>query len=100
MSSGASSTDHSPVVEVVPLVPAWRLSRAFSYAVPDKLAGKIERGSLVRIPLGGRKVRGLVVAVAEGPGQQLEEVAGVVIQVPIAPPPMTELLDWVAERYL
>ena len=76
------------------------MSRAFSYAVPDKLAGKIERGSLVRIPLGGRKVRGLVVAVTEASDGQLEEVAGVVIPVPIAPPPMTELLDWVAERYL
>ena len=100
MSSGASSA-RPLTAEVVPLVPAWRLSRTFTYGIPEKLAGKIEAGSLVRVPLGGRKVRGVVVEVGSGSeGQTLEEVAGVVIPVPMAPPPMTELLDWMSERYI
>ena len=100
MSSGASSADVAHVVEVVPLVPAWRLSRTFSYRVPEKLAGKVEPGSLIRVPLGGRKVRGIVVGAGVTTDQVLEEVAGVVVPVPIARPPMTELLDWISDRYL
>ncbi|MBW3595450.1 MAG: hypothetical protein KY391_07705, partial [Actinobacteria bacterium] len=100
MSSGVSSAESAPVVDVVPLVPAWRLSRTFSYRVPPKLEGKVEPGSLVRIPLGSRKVRGVVVDI-RGPDEgELEDVAGVVIPVPIAPPPLTDLLDWLSDRYV
>jgi len=76
------------------------LSRTFSYAVPSKLAGKIDAGSLVRVPLGGRKVRGVVVDVRDGTDDGLEEVAGLVIDVALARPPLTDLLDWLAERYV
>ena len=100
MSSAASSADPLPVVEVVPLVPAWRLSRAFSYAVPSKLGSKVEVGSLVRIPLGGRRVRGVVVEFSDGPGDALEEISGLVIPVPLARPPLVELLDWISTRYV
>lgn len=100
MSSGASSADPVPTALVVPLVPAWRLSRAFSYAVPEKLASKVEPGTLVRVPLGGRRVRGIVVDVTASGDESLEEIAGVVIPVPLARPPMIELLDWIASRYL
>ena len=102
MSSGASSADPAPVVvvQVVPLVPAWRLSRAFSYAVPEKLAGTVRRGSLVRVPLGGRKVRGIVVDEGEASAAELEEVTGVVMPTPVAAPPMIDLLDWIADRYV
>jgi len=100
MSSGVSSADPASVVDVVPLVPAWRLSRAFTYAVPPKLAGKVHTGSLVRVPLGGRKVRGVVVEARTETIADLEEVGGIVIPVPLAPPPLTDLLDWIAGRYL
>lgn len=100
MSSAASSVDPVPLAEVVPLVPAWRLSRAFSYAVPSKLAATIEVGSLVRIPLGGRRVRGLVVEMGETTEETLEEIAGVVIPVPLAGRPLIELLDWISTRYV
>lgn len=58
-------------------------------------------GSLVRIPFGHRKVRGIVLEVAEKePERELEAVLTAVISVPLAPPPLTELLGWVAERYV
>ena len=76
------------------------MSRAFSYAVPEKMAGKVAIGSLVRVPFGGRRVRGIVIDVADGDTTELEELAGLVIPVPIVPPPMPELLDWIARRYL
>jgi primosomal protein N' (replication factor Y) len=100
MSSAASSADPVPAAHVVPLVPAWRTSRAFTYAIPDKLDGKVDVGTLVRIPFGGRRVRGIVVELAESPDGSLEEIAGVVIPVPLARPPMVELLDWISSRYV
>jgi len=102
MTSAAPSTDLpvAVVAEVVPLVPAWRLSRTFSYVVPEKLLGKVEPGSLVRIPLGGRKVRGIVVEISTGTEPGREEIAGLVIPVPVARPPVTDLLEWISERYV
>lgn len=100
MSSAASPADPVPAAQVIPLVPAWRTSRAFTYAIPKKLAGKVEAGTLVRIPFGGRRVRGIVVALEGSTEEELEEIAGVVIPVPIARPPMIELLDWISARYV
>ncbi len=86
------------IAEVVPLVSAWAVDKTFSYAVPSEL--DVSVGSLVRVPFGGRKVRGVVVAVTEGDGAELEEVLGLVVVPPIAPPPMHEVLEWVAQRYV
>lgn len=76
------------------------MSRPFSYALPENLEGKVEVGTLVRVPLGGRRVRGIVVEVGSSTDETLEAVAGVVIRVPLARPPMIDLLDWMAARYL
>lgn len=100
MSSGVSSANASPVAHVQPLVRAWRVSHSFSYAIPEKLTGKVDVGSLVRIPFGGRRVRGIVVGLGDPSDETLDELLGVVIDVPMAPPPMTEVLDWIAERYV
>ena len=48
------------VVAVLPDVTG--IDREFAYAVPDPLTGRLELGSIVRVPLHGRKVRGWVVA--------------------------------------
>lgn len=76
------------------------MSRAFTYAIPDKLHGKIEAGLLVRVPLGGRRVRGIVVGLESSSDTSLEAIAGIVLSVPLARPPMIELLDWISARYL
>ena len=98
MSSAASSV--SPTALVIPLVPAWRVSRAFSYSIPEKLAGTVAVGTLVRIPLGGRRVRGIVVELTGPSEESLEELLGVVIAAPVAPAPMIDVLDWIADRYV
>lgn len=88
------------VASVVPLVPAWRVDRAFEYLVPDEIAGTISTGSLVRVPFGHRKVRGIVVSVGEQvPERELESVLKAIVDVPLAPHPLGALLEWVAERY-
>lgn len=106
MTSGDSAPEPvaSPqptVASVVPLVPAWRVGKEFSYAVPDELTGKIACGVLVRVPFGGRKVRGIVTGVEiRPPGRDLEPILSVVIEYPLAPAPMADLLRWVSRRYV
>jgi primosomal protein N' (replication factor Y) (superfamily II helicase) len=85
---------------VIPLVRAWRLDRSFDYAIPDALASTLAVGSLVRVPLGPRKVRGIVVEVSDGEPHGLEPVLSVVVRAPLAVPVLRDLLRWVAARYV
>ena len=101
-----SSVDSAPSpqrVSVVPLVPAWRVDRAYSYSVPEKLAGKLSIGSLVRVPFGGRNVRAVVVdtdAGRVGEPETLLDVKALIVDEPLTPPPLDALIAWVADRYV
>jgi primosomal protein N' (replication factor Y) len=104
MSSGASSAERTRptflVASAVPLVPAWRLDRALDYLVPPRMEERVRVGSLVRIPLGRRNVRGVVVELGRrAPERVLEEIADTVLDVPVCPPSLRRIVDWVAERY-
>ena len=102
MTSGAPPADPRPqlVASVVPLVSAWRLDRAFDYAVSGALAARIAPGTLVRAPLGARVVRGVVVALfEESPERQLESLRALVVDEPLVPPPLDRLYRWLARRY-
>lgn len=57
-------------------------------------------GSLVRVPFGHRKVRGIVVAVTEGAAEGLETVAAKVTSRPVMPGVTAQLFDWIATRYV
>ena len=101
MSSGDSAPEASPLVSVVPLVPAWRVDRTYTYSVPEKLAGVLVVGSLVRVPFGHRNVRAVVVGDAEGhDGEDVLDVAALIVEQPLTPPPLDRLLEWVSERYV
>lgn len=73
------------LAEVVVDVAIWGLNKGLTYEVPDKLAPALRVGSVVRVPLRNRKVRGWVVGLsffdpappaAEMPGK-LQQVAAV-----------------------
>lgn len=99
--SASGGTDLPLVAAVVPLVPAWSVDRTFDYAVPDDLTSKVGVGSLVRIPFGGRNVRGIVTDIDRKPSdRELEPVKSVPLHAPVAAPPMPELFRWMAQRYL
>lgn len=74
------------------------MDRTFTYLVPEGLDVRV--GSLVRIPLASRRVRGVVVALDEAEPEGLSEIAGLVSPWPVAPAPMPEVLRWVAHRYV
>jgi primosomal protein N' (replication factor Y) len=100
MSSAGSAPTDATRAAVFPLIPAWRVDRPFDYAIPERLRDDVRVGSLVRVPFGGRRVRGIVAQVNSGATEGLEEIAAVVFDDPITPPPLDLLMGWVAERYL
>lgn len=86
------------VCRVVPDVTA--VERAFDYLVPPELGALVRVGSVVRVPLHGRRVRGWVVAddvEPEAPGERLRPLLAAVSEGPR--PDVVELSEWVARRY-
>lgn len=75
------------------------MDRSLDYLVPDRFADRIGVGSVVRVPLHGRRVRGWVVELDARPaeGVELDPITGVT---GIGPDEaMIELSRWVAWRW-
>jgi len=85
------------VVRVVCDVAA--IGKAFDYTVPPGLAGRVERGTEVRVVLHGRRVRGWVddIGVAPPPGVELRPLSAVRGVGP--PPAVMDLAPWAAWRW-
>ena len=85
------------VVEVLPDVSG--IDRTFVYDVPAELAGRVEVGSIVRVLLHGRRVRGWVVAETTVPplAVDLRPLGELVSLGP--PSAVVDLCRWAAWRY-
>ena len=83
---------------MVPDVPSFSVDGGFAYAVRE--ASRVTLGSLVRVPLGGRRVRGFVVEVGPGSGQGLKAVSTVSGDLPVFDERLLETLRWAAHHYL
>jgi primosomal protein N' (replication factor Y) len=76
------------------------VERLFDYSVPDALAGVVGVGTIVRVNLGGRRVRGWVVedgVVSEAPPEKLRPLVAAVSAGP--PPEVIDLTGWAAWRF-
>src|SRR5450759_1011521 len=84
----------SRTASVFPLATAGALAREFTYLVPEE----IEPGQVVRVRLGGRRVRGVVseVGVTPPPGIELAQVEEVAERIPAH---LVELALWLAAFY-
>ncbi|MDP9233469.1 MAG: hypothetical protein M3P01_02840, partial [Actinomycetota bacterium] len=67
--------------------------------MPAGLRKDVGVGSLVRVPLGSRKVRGIVLEVSGDDPNGLAPIQAVIIQASLAPPPLRDLLKWISARY-
>ena len=86
------------VARVVPDVPTFAVDGGFAYAVGQ--GQEVSVGSVVRIPLGGRKVRGFVTDVRAGSPEGLKELRGVSGEVPVFDERLLETLRWAAHHYV
>jgi primosomal protein N' len=105
MSSGGSarnSLEGPPLLaSVVPLVSVWRVDRPFDYLVPEELAERIVAGCVVAVTFGNRRVRAVVRGLRrELQDRDLAPIDRVVVAAPVAGPPLGDLLDFEARRYV
>lgn len=86
------------MVRVRPDLPA--VDRAFDYLVPGAVASRVEVGTVVRVPLHGRRVRGWVVAVDVEPETERARLLELTKVVGAGPPPeVMDLARWAAHRW-
>ncbi|NQV07998.1 hypothetical protein HQ535_15780 [bacterium] len=83
---------------MVPDLPTFAVDDGFAYEVPDALDVPI--GSIVRIPLGGRRVRGWVVADREPERPRLRALLGVSGDHPVFDRNLLTTLRWAALHYV
>lgn len=76
------------------------LRREFDYAIPPELAGQVDVGSRVQVPLGARKVLGVVTAVAEESARaRLKPILKVIGAQTLVTPKVIKLANWIADYY-
>ncbi len=89
-----------PAAQIVPAVPTFSVDGGFWYSIPEHLVDDIEIGRIVRVPLGGRRVRGYVVDVAKAQPGKLKAILGVSGEAPVFDHPLLKSLRWAAHHYV
>lgn len=84
------------VVRVIPDLPTFAVDDGFRYASEEAL----DIGTIVRVPLGRRRVRGWVVEVGSGDAEGLKKVIGRSADVPVFDRRLLEVLRWAAVHYV
>ncbi len=79
-------------------MPTFAVDEGFRYAVADGQSVSI--GSIVRVPLGGRKVRGFVTSLDRGSPTGLKTIRGVSGDMPVFDEKLLETLRWAALHYV
>ena len=95
---GTLTTDR--VAQVVPDLPSFALDRGFAYRVPPDLETSVSIGSIVRVPLSGRRVRGYVVGLDDRSADGLKDIRSVSGAWPCFDAPMLQTLRWAATYYV
>ena len=92
-------TAGAPAPRIARVLPDLPLDKVFDYLVPDHLAGQVRVGTMVRVPLHGRRVGGWVVGLAGAPqtDRALQPLAKVTGWGP--PADVVALARWAAWRW-
>ena len=77
------------------------LTRAFHYAVPDRLRDEVRVGQLVWVPFGKRYLQGVIVAFDDAsPVAETRDLDQIVDPMPVLSEIQVRLAHWIAEHYL
>jgi len=85
---------------VVPDVASFAVDEGFWYSIPNHLSSDLSVGSIVRVPLSGRRVRGWVVEMVDDREGNLKDVAGVSGSAPVFDGALLDGLLWTARHYV
>ena len=86
------------IAQVVPAVPTFSVDDGFGYAIPADM--DLSVGSIVRVPLGGRRVRGYVTGMRTGDATGLKEIIRLSSPVPVFDAHLLETLRAIAVHYV
>src|SRR5439155_165882 len=81
--------------------PVFALDRPFDYTIPARMRERVDVGSVVRVPLHGRRVRAYVTELLELPAvADPRPLSSLVSAEPLFAREQIELARWVADRYV
>jgi len=90
--------------KIVPETKTSLKKQLFSYEIPPEHLSKIKKGSLVLIPFGKRKIKGIIVDISKKIPRQLQgevkPIAGVVSSTPVIDENQLKLAYWLSQHYL
>jgi len=98
--NSSAGTTPGLVARVVPDLPSFSIDDGFGYRVPDQLADQVKVGSVVRVPLSGRKLRGFVVELRQGQTSELKDITAVSGSGPTFTEELLLTLRWAARHYV
>jgi len=94
-------TDQSDrVAQVIPDLATFAVDDGFAYRIPGELDDGLQSGSLVRVPLGSRRVRGYVVSTRRGSVDGLKPVISISGDHPVFDDKLLQTLRWAALHYV
>lgn len=89
------------LADVIVDLEVWALDRSLTYLVPEALAGRLTVGSIVRVPLRGRRVRGWVVDLRDGePPEGAQPLLAASGRAPVFDRPLLAAAAELARRYV
>ena len=88
----------SATARIVPDVPTFAVDDGFAYEIPDGI--EVQVGSLVRVPLSGRRVRGWVVATGVERRDRMKPIAGVSGDLAVFDADLLGVLRWAAMHHV
>lgn len=90
------------IINVIPETKSFSKSGFFSYSVPDELISKIKIGTIVRIPFGKRKIRGVVDNIQQNAQKTKFQIKNIdsIIEDYYLPQSYIKIIHWVSEYYL
>lgn len=89
-----------PAARVIPAVPTFAVDDGFWYRIPEHLVSDLQVGSIVRVPLSGRRTRGYVVELDRDRSGELKEIAALSGQTPVFDRRLLETIRWAAFHYV
>jgi primosomal protein N' len=85
---------------VIPDVATFAVDDGFWYSIPEHLVADLHLGSIVRVPLSGRRVRGWVVELAGEREGKLKDVSGISGSTQVFDHDLLKSLLWAAHHYV
>ena len=77
------------------------LGQAFTYAIPDRLAGRLKPGHLAWVPFRGRRLQAVVLKLGDVPPDfDTHEIISLVWAQPLLTPAQIALAYWISDTYL